>query len=88
MRGVESGFTIARTAKQGLLTVSDNRGRVLAERSSAAAPFSTLLASAPVAHSDTIYSKWGDWFAWVNIAALLAIIATGLLQRSRSASAK
>ena len=26
MRGVESGFTIARAAKQGLLTVSDDRG--------------------------------------------------------------
>ena len=88
MRGVESGFTIARTAKQGLLTISDNRGRVLAERSSAAAPFSMLLASAPVAHSDTIYARCGDWFAWLNIAALLAIIATALLQRSRSASAR
>lgn len=31
MRGVEYGFTIIRTAKQGLLTVSDDRGRVLTE---------------------------------------------------------
>jgi len=29
LRGVESGFSVARAAKQGLLTVSDNRGRIL-----------------------------------------------------------
>jgi hypothetical protein len=29
MRGVESGFSIARAARNGLLTASDNRGRVL-----------------------------------------------------------
>lgn len=31
MRGVEDGFSIARAAKQGYLTVSDNRGRIVAE---------------------------------------------------------
>src|SRR5579875_1841906 len=29
MRGIENGFTIARVAKNGLMTVSDGRGRVL-----------------------------------------------------------
>lgn len=36
LRGVESGFSIARAAKQGRLTVSDSRGRVFAWQSSAA----------------------------------------------------
>jgi apolipoprotein N-acyltransferase len=30
MRGVESGFTVVRAAKQALLTVSHDRGRILA----------------------------------------------------------
>jgi len=34
VRGVENGFAIARTAQQGLLTLSDSRGRILAEASS------------------------------------------------------
>ncbi len=32
-RGLENGFTVVRAAKQGLLTISDSRGVVLAERS-------------------------------------------------------
>ena len=76
MRGVESGFTIARTAKQGLMTISDNRGRVSAQKSSGAAPFSILAATAPVSHAGTLYARWGDWFAWVVIAALVAMLAS------------
>ena len=30
LRGVESGFSIVRAPKQGILTVTDDRGRVLA----------------------------------------------------------
>jgi apolipoprotein N-acyltransferase len=72
MRGVENGFSLVRAAKDGYLTVSDNRGRVVAEARSDAAPFATLLASVPAAHSATVYLLLGDWFAWLA-CALLAI---------------
>lgn len=75
MRGVESGFTIARAAREGLLTVSDDRGRILAERASRTAPFALLAASAPLRHEDTIYARYGDWFAWLCIATLIALLA-------------
>ncbi len=78
MRGVEGGFTIARAAKQGLLTVSDDRGRILAEQRSAAAPFATLLADAPVRHDVTPYSRFGDWFAWLTVAGLVMLISRSL----------
>jgi len=74
MRGVESGFTIARAAKQGLLTVSDDRGRLLAQQDAATVRFASLLATAPVRHDDTLYARWGDWFAWLNIAGLIVIL--------------
>lgn len=74
MRGVENGFTIARVAKNGILTISDDRGRILAEEKSADAPFATLLARAPVRHDATLYTRWGDWFAWLNVAALALIL--------------
>jgi apolipoprotein N-acyltransferase len=70
MRGVESGFAIARAARGGYLTVSDNRGRILAETESNAAPFATLLVDVPAIHDDTIYLMFGDWFAWVVLALL------------------
>lgn len=71
MRGVESGFSIVRAAKNGFLTVSDSRGRVLAEIRSDSAPFATLLAEVPVEHNDTLYLLLGDWFAWLSLAILL-----------------
>ncbi|MGA7410331.1 MAG: nitrilase-related carbon-nitrogen hydrolase [Bryobacteraceae bacterium] len=74
MRGVESGFTIVRSAKQGLLTVSDDRGRILAEQSSSAGPMGYIVAAAPVRHDDTVYLRYGDWFGWANVAGLLVIL--------------
>jgi apolipoprotein N-acyltransferase len=73
MRGVEDGFSIARAAKQGFLTVSDDRGRILGEVSSSSAPFATLLVSVPAAHDWTVYQWLGDWFAWVAIALLVVV---------------
>jgi apolipoprotein N-acyltransferase len=77
---VQSGFRIARTAKQGYLTVSDNRGRILAETTSDSAHFPTLLANVPTTHGTTIYLLLGDWFAWL----LLALLAFTLTQCFRS----
>ena len=70
MRGVEDGFSIVRAAKDGYLTVSDDRGRILAETRSDSAPFATLLAEVPVVHNATLYLLLGDWFAWVALATL------------------
>jgi apolipoprotein N-acyltransferase len=75
MRGVESGFSIVRSAKQGYLTVSDNRGRILAEARSDSASFATLIAVAPAAHDATLYLMLGDWFAWFALAALAFSLA-------------
>jgi apolipoprotein N-acyltransferase len=77
MRGVESGFSIARSVKQGVLTVSDDRGRVLAEKRTNSAGFTTLLADVPVRHDATLYARWGDWFSWLNVAALIALLFAG-----------
>ncbi|HSY82611.1 MAG TPA: nitrilase-related carbon-nitrogen hydrolase [Gemmatimonadaceae bacterium] len=74
MRGVEDGFAIARAAKQGYLTVSDDRGRILAEARSDAAPFSTLVTELPVAHDTTLYRRLGDWFAWLMLATLVGVL--------------
>ena len=74
LRGVENGFTIARAAKQGLLTVSDDRGRILAQQDAASVHFASLLAPAPVRHDNTLYTRWGDWFAWLNVAALVVLL--------------
>jgi len=74
MRGVEGGFSIARAAKQGYLTVSDNHGRILAETQSDSAPFAALVADVPVAHDTTLYLLLGDWFAWIALATFFSTL--------------
>jgi apolipoprotein N-acyltransferase len=71
MRGVESGFTVARSARLGYLTVSDERGRILGQARSDSASFATVLVDAPVAHDRTLFLAWGDWFAWLAAAVLV-----------------
>src|SRR5262249_21898528 len=39
LRGVENGFALARAGRNGLLTLSDNRGRILAERATVPGQF-------------------------------------------------
>ena len=85
MRGVEDGFSIVRAAKQGYLTVSDDRGRILAEVRSDAAPFATLLADVPAQHEPTIYARLGDWFAWLACALTVVSVAK-LFRKSPVAS--
>jgi apolipoprotein N-acyltransferase len=71
MRGVEDGFGVVHAAKNGYLTVSDNRGRVVAETRSDAADFAMLLATVPAVHSATVYLLLGDWFGWLACALLV-----------------
>lgn len=74
LRGVEDGFSIARAPKQGILTVTDDRGHVLAERVTSAAPFTTLVASVPVANQRTVYDRSGNWFPLLDLPVALALL--------------
>lgn len=74
MRGVEGGFTIARAAKQGLLTVSDPFGRVVAEAAAPGEQFSTLVAQVRPESVPTLYRRWGDWFAWVCVVVTVTLL--------------
>lgn len=73
LRGIEDGFSIARAPRHGILTVTDDRGRVLAERATNSLPFTVLLAQVPVRHEATLYSHWGNWFAWLCVLLLFAL---------------
>ncbi|WP_035349426.1 nitrilase-related carbon-nitrogen hydrolase [Edaphobacter aggregans] len=74
MRGVEDGFSVVRSAKGGFLTVSDWRGRIVAEARSNSAPFATLIADVPAEHHATVYQRRGDWFAWVSVGLLVFVL--------------
>jgi len=67
-RGVENGYSVVRSSREGLLTVSDAYGRVLAERKSGAMPGSLLLAKMKIGDRvPTLYTHIGDLFGWICV---------------------
>jgi len=85
LRGIENGFSVVRSAKQSLLTVSDDRGRVLSEvRTTPERPFTTMLAAVPVRHDATLYQRWGDWFAWLDLAWLAGLLVSVAMKRGKA----
>jgi len=83
-RGVENGYSIVRTSREGLLTVSDPYGRVIAERRSSTMPGSTLLVKATVADPlPTLYTQLGDLFGWLCVVAAASFLLLGRFPFSR-----
>jgi apolipoprotein N-acyltransferase len=78
VRGVENGFTLARSAQDGLVTLSDSYGRILGEHASAVDPITVV--SAPPGIGATFYTRFGDWFGWMSVlvaGALMVRIIVG-----------
>jgi apolipoprotein N-acyltransferase len=76
IRGVEGNFSIVRAAQWGLLSVSDNRGRVLSKISTDVVDDARIVVQVPVANGNSIYSKIGDLFAW---GCLVAFVGGGII---------
>jgi apolipoprotein N-acyltransferase len=85
LRGVESGFSLARAAHLGYLTLSDPAGRVTAQAATGRdAPFTAVSGSLTMPDGGTPYSRWGDWFAWLCLAlTAAAALPTGSRRRNR-----
>jgi apolipoprotein N-acyltransferase len=82
MRAVENGFALARSARNGLLTLSDNRGRIIAEASTVPGRFVSVAGKVNVAREETFYTRTGDWFAWLCAAIFVTLLAFQFLARS------
>jgi apolipoprotein N-acyltransferase len=66
LRGVESGFTVVRAARNGLLTVSDRYGRIVDVAASMSAPVVSLAVLTPLGSGEaTVYARLGDAFGWL-----------------------
>jgi len=84
LRAVENGFALARSARNGLLTLSDNRGRVIAETATVPGRFVSITGKVNVVHEQTFYTRTGDWFAWLCVAMFVILLAFPFLARSGS----
>jgi apolipoprotein N-acyltransferase len=74
LRGVENGNAIVRVARQGQLTISDQRGKVLHEASSTNNKAATLIGQFFVPATKTMYSQFGDWFGYLILVAAIIFI--------------
>lgn len=75
VRGVENGFALARSASEGLMTLSDSKGRIIADHPSADGP-RKLVGDLPTGTGRTIYNRIGDIFAWA-LLCLWALLSLG-----------
>lgn len=86
IRGIEGGFAVARTARDGLSALTDPYGRVIAERRSGA-QVGELVGQLPLAlNAPPLYVRIGDLFGWICLLVWLTI-AIGVRQRRTNNSA-
>jgi apolipoprotein N-acyltransferase len=72
MRGVECGVAIARVARAGRATVSDAAGRIIVD---APTDEPTAVDALVAPGLPTAYSRLGDWFGWLCVAATACVVA-------------
>jgi apolipoprotein N-acyltransferase len=83
LRGVESGFAVARASHLGYLTLSEPSGRVVSQAATGlATPFVSVTGRLAMPTGGTLYTRWGDWFAWLCLAFVAgAVIVTSRTRR-------
>ena len=81
-RAIEQGVNLVRQTSRGLSAAYDYEGR----RSAALDYYHTtdyaMISDVPTRGVRTVYSRLGDWFAWVCVAALAALAMTALRRKS------
>jgi apolipoprotein N-acyltransferase len=81
-RAIENGMPIVRAAASGLSAAIDPWGRVLSVSDYYAAGDRTMTAQLPMGRIPTLYARTGDWFSWLCVAGLAAMLAVVLVGKS------
>ena len=85
LRGVENGFALLRSAFDGMETISDARGRILARAPTTRGGMAAIAADVPLGPGPTLYTRIGDVFSWL-CAALSLLIGARVFAAARRAS--
>jgi apolipoprotein N-acyltransferase len=78
-RAIENGVPLVRAAASGLSAAVDPWGRVLSMSDFYAAGDRTMTAQVPIGRIPTLYARTGDWFSWLCVAGLAAMLAVALI---------
>ncbi len=82
LRGVESGYAIARSARDGVLGAYDAEGRIIAEAPSSPG-MAVVEADVPAQAQPTPYGRVGDVFGYGCIAAVIALVGLFVARRNQ-----
>jgi apolipoprotein N-acyltransferase len=74
LRAIENGVALFRPVADGVSIATDAYGRTLASVGYLRSGGASLIAQIPVRGVRTVYSRWGDWFAWVSVAAWVGLL--------------
>ena len=74
-RAIEQGVNLVRQTSLGLSAAFDYQGRVLAAMDHYMTSDRVLVSQVPTHGVRTFYARFGDWFAWLSLAALVALAA-------------
>jgi apolipoprotein N-acyltransferase len=84
-RTIENGCSMLRTTLEGLTMGADYQGRVLSQLDFyKTLKNRTIITELPVKGVKTIYSRAGDWFAWLCLILLIYLIVAGVLNVARN----
>jgi apolipoprotein N-acyltransferase len=87
VRGVESGFSLARAARGGILSANDSRGRLIAARVPVHGGDTMALGNLPIGTGRTLYSRTDDWFGRLCVIftiLLMLRLAVGVLSSAQT----
>jgi apolipoprotein N-acyltransferase len=87
VRGVEFGFSLARSARGGVVSANDSRGRQIAAREPGHGEDTISTADLPLGTGRTIYSRTGDWLGrlcQLFTILLMLRLAVGVLSGMRT----
>jgi apolipoprotein N-acyltransferase len=86
LRSVENGVPMARAARDGLLTLNDRYGRLVAVTKTEDG-FKTLAGDLPLDRrgGETLYDRIGDAFGWLCVALGVGLVGFAFAKRKRAA---
>lgn len=74
VRAVEGGFSLARAARQGMVSATDSRGREIAMAATSRTADAATTASLPLGTGPTAYSRNGDWFGQLCVTFTILLM--------------
>ncbi len=82
-RAIENGFAMIRPTYNGVSFAADPMGRILTQMDSADGGSGIMFVDVPTRGVATLYARWGDWFGWLNVGLLTALICVAILRGHR-----